>query len=262
VRTVLRCKRVETDAHFRDVARHIEQYVARDEIDARVATTLARLQGVVRGRRAAFAWSGGKDSQVILWLCHQVGVTQGVLGLAQPELEYPAVEAWLAEHRPDGVEVYRSAQDLRWLGDHPHLLFPKRAAVHYEWWKLGHWAAQQWFAREYAPEVFIFGRRTADGNTVGPGGLHQRRDGVVIANPIHDWTHEEVLAFNHYYGMPEAPYYRFPNGYKIGTGPWGDRSDLHDDDAGWGVLYAIDPVIVERAATVLPGARGFLERRA
>jgi len=81
-----------------------------------------------------------------------------------------------------------------------------------------------------------------------------------------DWTHADVIAFNHYHSMPVPPCYSWPNGFVVGTGPWAARQYTRKpggtETQAWREVYAIDPQVVKDAATKLPGAARFLEELA
>ena len=104
----------------------------------------------------------------------------------------------------------------------------------------------------------LLGRRKADGNP--PRTFYTDGYGRRWISPIMDWTHEDVLAVCNYYGPPMPPIYRWPRGWKVGTGPWAKRR-VANHEQGWREVMAIEPAIVEAAARYLPSARQFLALR-
>lgn len=235
----------------------IETLVSRADLDALAERAVAEIRRVCQGRRAAFGWSGGKDSLVLEHLCALAGITECVLAITN--LEYPAFLAWVTDHMPDSLEVVNTGQDLAWLARHPQMLFPQDAQTAARWFQLVQHTAQQRYAREHQREVLLLGRRRADGNYTGSDGRYVTAAGVTCYSPLRDWRHEDVLAFLHYHQVPLPPIYRWPNGYRVGTGPWPARQWTGSVAQGWREVYAIDAGVVRDAATVLPSARQFLK---
>lgn len=89
----------------------IEEAVSRAELDELTAATVADIKAVTAGKRAAYAWSAGKDSIVLGKLCEAAGVTDSMIGVC--DLEYPAFAAWIEEHKPAGCEVINTHQDTK-----------------------------------------------------------------------------------------------------------------------------------------------------
>src|SRR4051794_35970221 len=92
-------KQTADNAAFVELARNIEQYVTRAEVEALVDRTVDEIRRVTGGRRAAYAWSGGKDSIALGGVCRLAGVTPCLLGMTH--LEYPAFLAWVTDNMPD-----------------------------------------------------------------------------------------------------------------------------------------------------------------
>lgn len=76
----------------------IESAVPRRELDDLVAVTIEDIRATVGQKKAAYAWSAGKDSVVLGKLCEAAGVTDSMIGVC--DLEYPAFMAWVNEHKP------------------------------------------------------------------------------------------------------------------------------------------------------------------
>lgn len=117
-----RKQRIDNSAWLEAVAT-IEDAVSREELDELTAATVADIKATTAGKRAAYAWSAGKDSIVLGKLCEAAGVTDSMIGVC--DLEYPAFAAWIEEHKPDGCEVINTRQDIDWLAKHPEMLSPK-----------------------------------------------------------------------------------------------------------------------------------------
>lgn len=218
--------------------------------------TLAEIDRVCRGRRCAYGWSGGKDSQAIRWLAERAGITECVLVIS--DLEYPAFLAWACDHMPHGCTVVDTGQNYPWLAAHPQMLFPADSKIAMDWMRGVQHTGQARYCRATGTQVLLLGRRRADGNYVGPHGRdsYPGKDGSLRYSPLADWSHRDVLALIAQEDLAMAPCYGWPRGFQVGTGPWPARQWCRDRADGWREVNAIDPGVVRRAAREgIPGAR-------
>jgi len=228
-------------------------------LDEKVALAVGRIRQWCCGKNAAVSWSGGKDSLVTGHLAETAGVARKFIVLS--DLEYRPFVDWLADNTPDGLRVERTHQDLEWLRDHPTMLFPTDAATSGRWFSAVQHRGQRRFFKDYDMDVLLLGRRWAEGNFTGkrPGEMiYENRQGVVRASPVADWTHEEVLAYLiHDMAAPVPPFYYWPRGFRVGTGPWAKRrpGDGQTRDDMWEEIKQIDPEILESAGRYFPEAR-------
>jgi 3'-phosphoadenosine 5'-phosphosulfate sulfotransferase (PAPS reductase)/FAD synthetase len=234
----------------------IEELVTREELDALVALTVREVKTVVSGKRAAFGWSGGKDSVALEHVCALAGITPCVL--VTTDLEFPAFDAWVAKHAPTGLETINTGQDLAWCAAHPDMVFPKTAKLSDRWSQIVQRDGHARYLKRNAFDFFLVGRRRADDNFVGKNGLHPAKGGVRYS-PLRDWRHEDVFALCHYYSKPMLPCYKWPRGYVAGTGPWAGRR-VPSDEVGFSEVWAIDPSVVRGAARILPQAAAYMQR--
>lgn len=211
------------------------------------------------GRRAAYGWSGGKDSQALRIVADLAGIKECVLVICN--LEYPAFLEWATEEMPWGLEIVNTGQDLLWLKRHPNMLFPKDAPTAAKWFHGVQHAGQTKYFREHRLDMILMGRRRMDGNFVGRRGetiYTEKTTGVVRYSPLADWTHDDILAAVHWEKLSLPPCYGWPRGFRVGTGPWPARQWTENEQHGWGEVYQIDPSVVKRAAALFPGAETFL----
>lgn len=237
--------------------RAIESTVSRNAIDFLVATTVEEIRRRCKGRRAAFGWSGGKDSIALEHVCTLAGIEECVLVIC--DLEYPAFLRWTTENMPPRLEVVSTGQDIDWLAAHPEMLFPANANLAGRWFKAVQHTGQERFYRSRDLDVLLVGRRRADGNFVGDDGEYESK-GIVRYSPIRDWRHEDVLALCHYYGKAMPPCYDWPRGYRVGTGPWPARQWCGSVEQGWREVWEIDSDVVRVAASKLDSARDFMSK--
>lgn len=249
---------ISNDAWLEAVAT-IESTVSRSELDDLTAATIADIQDTVSGKKAAYAWSAGKDSIVLGHICEAAGVKDGMIGVC--DLEYPAFSAWIDANRPDGCEVINTHQDLDWLSKHQEMLFPKDSSAAGRWFSIVQHRAQRIYFKSHQLDIIILGRRRADGNFVGRGtNTYTDGKGVTRFSPLAAWSNEHVLAYIHYHKLPLPPIYGWKNGYLCGTHPWPARQWTGGIENGWREVYEIDPSIVIGAAEKLESARAFLDR--
>ena len=95
---------ISNDAWLEAVAT-IENAVSRRELDDLVAVTIEDIRATVGQKKAAYAWSAGKDSIVLGKLCEAAAITDCMIGIC--DLEYPAFMAWVNEYKPAGCEVIK-----------------------------------------------------------------------------------------------------------------------------------------------------------
>ncbi len=237
---------------------NIETTVSRQELDALVATTIEDIRVKTSGKKAAYAWSAGKDSIVLGKICEMAGVSFGMIGVCN--LEYPVFLKWVDENKPEGCEVINTGQDLEWLSNHPEMLFPQNSTIAAKWFSIVQHRAQREYFKAHDLDIIILGRRRADGNYVGrKSNIYTDGKGVTRYSPLADWSHEHILAFIHYYRLPLPPIYDWHNGYLCGTHPWPARQWTGSEENGWREVYNIDKEIVITAAERLPSAKAYLE---
>ena len=87
-----RKQKISNDAWL-NVMKHIEELVPKSELDEKVGQTVKAIMDTARGKKAAVAWSGGKDSLVLADVCRQAGIEDSVLVVSN--LEYSAFTEWV-----------------------------------------------------------------------------------------------------------------------------------------------------------------------
>lgn len=252
-------KQSEDNRTWLETHRNIEDLVPREEVDRLAEKTMDEIHSVTAGRSVSVAWSGGKDSIVLGHLCARVGIDECFF--VRCDLEYPAFLRWVTSHKPRKLETINTGQDLEWLANNIHMLFPQDAAITSRWYAIVQHRGQRDYCRRNDLDVLILGRRRADGNFVGRGAnCYEDRAGFVRYSPLADWSHEHILAYIHYYNLSLPPIYQWPNGYKCGTHPWPARPYTGSIEEGWSQVYGIDPYIVIEAAKHVRSAQEFLRR--
>ena len=237
---------------------NIESLVSKKDLESLVKKTVADIKRKTKGKKAAFAWSAGKDSLVLGQICHMAGINACVLVVCN--LEYPAFLKWVEANKPPELEIINTGQDLRWLSNHPHMLFPQDSKTAAQWFHIVQHRGQARYYKDHELDVLLLGRRRADGNYVGKGeNIYTNGQGVTRYSPLSEWSHEQVLAFIHYYNVALPPIYEWKNGYLCGTHPWAARQWTGSVENGWKEVYEIDRSVVKEAAEHIPSAKAFLE---
>lgn len=244
-------------ADFVAIREQARRTISRRTIDDKIERAVSEVRAFCRGKNAAFAWSGGKDSIALAAVCQLGGVPDCVLGIT--DLEYPAFLAWVTAHMPERLEVINTGLDLDWLAANPGMLFPQNAGIAAQWFAKVQHTAQRRYYKANGLDVIMVGRRRSDGNFVGRDGQNwYSADGVLRYSPIADWTHADVFAVIDRFGLPMPPFYDWPRGYRCGTHPWAARQWCRGIGDGWREVHAIDPAIVVHAAERIPSAAEFL----
>lgn len=238
----------------------IEELVPKVELDELVAETVEEIKLQTVGKKAAYAWSGGKDSLVLGEICRTAGIKECMLAVC--DLEYPAFMNWIQEHKPEGLEIINTGQNTEWLKKHPEMLFPRNSKTAARWFSIVQHKAQAQYYRAHELDVLLLGRRRADGNYCGRGSnIYTDGKGVTKYSPLAGWKHEAVLAYIHYYGVPMPPIYDWAKGYLCGTHPWPARQYTETEENAWKEVFEIDPEIVREAAKVFPGAKKYIRAK-
>lgn len=237
--------------------KNIENTISRSHIDHLVDVTVKDILSKTNGKKAAYSWSGGKDSIALGYVCELAGIKDSVFVYCN--LEYKQFMDWIMANKPSGCEMINTGQDLRWLSQHPEMLFPLDARTAAKWFKIVQHKGQEIYYSEHSLDMLLLGRRKADGNFVGKGSnIYTNGKGITRFSPLADWTHEEVLACIHYFNLPIPPIYSWKNGYLCGTHNWAARQWTGNQMNGWAEVYEIEPEIVREASKYFKGAKEFL----
>ncbi|MDD2979547.1 MAG: phosphoadenosine phosphosulfate reductase family protein [Hespellia sp.] len=256
--SVLGRKQRVSNSDWFEVMQKIESIVPKKELDKKVGQTVKDIKVTTEGKRAAFAWSGGKDSLVLEQICYLAGITECVLVIC--DMEYREFLAWVTDHMPEKLEVIDTGQNLEWLTEHQQMLFPQNSNIAAQWFHMVQHRGQAKYYKARELDMLLLGRRRADGNYVGKGtNIYTDGKGVTRYSPLADWSHEEILSYIHYYQIPMPPFYDWQNGYYCGTHPWPARQWTGSIENGWKEVFQIDPSIVKDAAQSIKSAKDFLE---
>lgn len=252
---------IADNAAWRQAIAGARQAVSDSELDQLIGRTVTAVHDEIHaGRRIAYGWSGGKDSQALRWIMEQAGISECVLAMSAG-LEWPAMLQWLTDHMPASCEVIAEPLDLHWLAGRPHMLFPQ-GAYGSRWFALiQHRAQRAYFLRERL-DLLALGRRRKDGNYTGKDGAdrYTSAQGITRWSPLADWTHEQTFALIDREKLPLPPCYSWPRGYQVGTGPWPARQWTTSADHGFEECWQIDPDVIRHAATILPQAAEWMNR--
>lgn len=237
--------------------KRIEELVSREELDEKVHSTVEEIRQMTDGKKAAYAWSAGKDSLVLGEICQESGVTDCMMAICN--LEYPDFLKWVDQYKPKGLEIINTGQDLEWLSKHLNMLFPQDSATAAKWFSIVQHRAQAKYYKVRELDLILLGRRRADGNYCGRrSNIYTDGKGVTRYSPLAAWSHEEILAYIHYHNVRMPPIYKWKNGYLCGTHPWPARQWTGSIENGWMEVYRIDKNIVCEAAKLIGSAADFL----
>ena len=128
-----RKQKISNDAWLKAMEQ-IEDLVSKQELDEKVRQTVKDIKATTGGKKAAVAWSGGKDSLVLADVCRQAGIEDSVLVVSN--LEYKAFTDWVDANKPPKLEIINTGQDLEWLTKHPQMLFPQDSGTAAQWFHI------------------------------------------------------------------------------------------------------------------------------
>lgn len=248
-------KQVAKNSDFVNAWQNIERLVSYDEARTLIASTVSEIRKRTRGMNVGYAWSGGKDSLALQYVCEQAGIHKCALCTAH-ELEYPEFRRWVSHNAPFSLKVYDiRSLSMEWLSDHQDWLFPADAKMSSKWMAKLQYYGQHLFYQNEHLDCIILGRRSQDGNFVGRGtNMYTTKDGEIHYNPIASWKHEQVMAVIHYFMKDNLPwvFYNSRDGWTKGTGLWPER------EYSWQEVYEIDKEVVLKASMYFKSARDFL----
>jgi len=249
-----------TNQEFADIHKNAHKSVTKALLDKKVDETLESMKKYLKNKKVAVSWSGGKDSIVLEHICRILDVKRSFI--VHNELEYPQFMRWVDVQKPEALEYVNTGQDLLWLSENKHMLFPKKSSTSARWFSIVQHKGQDKYFKDNGLDAIILGRRKADGNNFpnGEDSYTNKKTGTVRYCPLMNWSHEYVFAFITYYHCALPPIYNWPRGYTVGTGPWAKRK-VSSDHQGWREIFKIDPNIVKEAAHYFSSASDFLESR-
>lgn len=242
-----------------DTFEKIDQLVTKEDLEQLINKTIRDVKKKIKGKKVAYAWSGGKDSLVLSKICQEAGIMPCIFVICH--LEYKAFIEWVEIHKPPELSIINTGQDMSWLVAHPKMLFPQNSKFASKWFQIVQYRGQTKYYKEHGLDMLLLGRRRMDGNYVGKGdNVYTNGCGVTRYSPLSDWTHEQVLAYIHYYNLEMPPIYSWKNGYVCGTHPWPARQWTGSIENAWEEVYEIDSSIVIEAARWIQSAKDFLNR--
>jgi len=258
---MLGVKQKESNANFLYTENNITSIVSIQELNNVIDKTCEEIKkNTGAGKKWGVAWSGGKDSVVLDFVCQKVASFPSCMGMTD-ELEYPEFLKFVTDNMPQDIIVYNSGHTLKWLSENQNWLFPKTGNEASKWFKAIQHSAQDKFVKDKSLSMLLTGRRKKDMNFTGVNGIYKNKTtGVVRYSPLYEWSHEHVLACMKYYNLPRAPFYNWRNGFIVGSGCWAARQWTGSVDNAWKEVYDIDKSVVITAAKYIKSADDYVRR--
>ena len=138
----------------------IEQIVSRKDLDRLVDKTVKEIKKKTKDKKAAYAWSGGKDSLVLEKVSQMAGIQSCVLVICN--LEYQAFIEWVDANKPPELEIINTGQDMEWLAAHPQMLFPQESKTAAQWFHIVQHRGQAKYYKDHELDIMLLGRRRAE----------------------------------------------------------------------------------------------------
>lgn len=255
----IKSKHHALNSEFINAWNNIEQLVSYEDAEQLVVSAVSDIRQKTMGKKVAYAWSGGKDSQALQIVCERAGINRGVCAIAS-NLTFPDVLKWLKTNIPTGIEVYDyKLYDIKFLSNHLELLFPYPSKN--KWAQLVQIDAQDKYCKANNIEVILLGRRTLDGNCCGKGRKMFKKNGYTVYNPIAEWTHEQVLGVIHYFlNRNILPTYYYRDGFILSAEIWPNLIKTKNKEEGWQRIYEIDKSLVYQAESHIASAKEFINK--
>lgn len=133
---VLGKKQSSKNEDFVKAWNNIEQLISREEAERLVANAVSDIKAKTAGKNVAYAWSGGKDSLALQVVCERAGINKCVLCTAS-KIEYPGFVDWCKAHAPKGLTIVDNPKlDIKYVADHPDMLFPVNSKYAAQWFHI------------------------------------------------------------------------------------------------------------------------------
>lgn len=254
---MLKAKHYNTQSEWMYVWNHYDEIRTRAQTEELIAETVEEIHAVCDGKNAAYAWSGGKDSIALQIVCEDAGIKKGFC--CYNDLYFKQSIEFFKTHRPEGIELYDSGEDIAWLAKHQDMLFPK---VPHRWNERTHLKYQPIYCQKEGVDILMMGKRRQDMNFVAKDVVAKSKDGVNIYCPIRKWTHEDVICAIRYRNKELSPIYFSENGFHYGDTKFAVMNPLKGErfEDAWKRIYAIEPAkVIQSAKAGLNGAYSALE---
>lgn len=235
---MLKAKHYNTQDDWLYVWNNYDKIKSRDEIEGLISKTVDEIRSVCHERKAAYAWSGGKDSIALQIVCEDAGIKKGFC--CYDSLYFTDSINFFYANRPEGITMWDSGETVQWLAEHPRFLFPHGSAHH--WNVQTRLRYQPIYCKENGIDILMMGKRTQDGNFVSHDLVYKNKKGVSVYCPIRDWTHEDVICAIRYRGKSLSPIYFTENGFHYGDTKFAVMGPLKDEtfSHAWDRIYKIE----------------------
>ncbi len=253
---VLKSKYHNTQEDWVNVYNNISSYISREEIEEKINKTVERIKDVVKDKKVAYAWSGGKDSLALQIIMEKMGIDKGIAAISK-ELEYTNFLQYIYKNIPKGIEIINIPVKFEYLNKHLELLFPQDSVNMSKWYKMIQHTAQNKYIKKNSIDILILGRRKQDGNYTGKNNVYSKKNqSAIMYSPLADWKHEDILAVLYYYDIKLPDIYYMENGFNTGThnifARMGDkRKNLEE-------VYKYDKKLLEKLAPHIDLIKEFL----
>ena len=212
---VLGAHTASKDETWREVLRNPWEYVDEGllmEKEKQVRKMFAESKAA--GEKLSIAWSGGKDSLVLMHLAKGL-IKDCHMAAYQRNHYFDDTAEWFKDHMPRNLTL------LPINMDHSKMIkyrFPDKASDTKKW-LLPKWKVFELYHAQAKLDWTVMGRRRSDGNRIVKERFKNVK-GLATWNQIADWSNEEVAAYLVKYRINLPPDYRFDEGFKYGLCPW------------------------------------------
>lgn len=255
----LKSRAFNTQKEWMEVWNNYDKYCSVEHLLQLEAKTLKEMREVTKGKKCAYAYSGGKDSVVLSILCNKIGIYDGVCAISS--LFFDESIAHIKATLPSDLTLVDTGQNMQWLFENQkRFLFSDNM---FQWYTIGHLKAQKEYHDQSGIDLMLKGKRKQDGNNLGKDLIRTNSRTGAEYNPLRDWTHEEVIAYMRYHGKTLSPFYWTKYGFHFGDVEWPSMNlqkgmTVYDM---WDYIYSFQPSAVIEAAKGIDTAEKYLEKK-
>ena len=151
-------KHTLTNKQWLDTVANIKTIISAIELKKYEDAAIADIVAKAKNKKVAYAYSGGKDSIVLASLCQKAGIADCLMGISN--LEFAPFMDWVDRHKPAGLEIINTGQDMAWLAKNQDIIFPDATGLA-KWCREIHLKAQTQYFKKHNLDMLILGRRRA-----------------------------------------------------------------------------------------------------
>ena len=171
--------------------------------------------------KAILAFSGGKDSVALSKFMIERGYHLPHVAVISSELDYKVhiqfIKDYCSSKNIELILIDRVKYGIDFLMKNNQYIFPSNSKIKGMWFKLFQQNGLIEYSEKNDVDTVVFGRRTADGNSIKSKYYFLKKNGIAQYFPLRDWSNQETLDFIK--DEAHSPIYNTERGILRGTHP-------------------------------------------